>query len=105
MLLGREIKVKEEQASCDGVNVNGTYDHDAREIIVTPPTDFETFAHEFAHGHITFTGWDQKLNEREVELLCQLMVNYAVDLIKGLQPHENKTEAEPKRKRNSKTRK
>jgi hypothetical protein len=97
MILGREIQLigKSDPKGTDGTNLDGTYEHYNRTVIYDHDlpihAQIETILHECAHSHITFTGWDQKLNEREVELLCQLMANYATDMILGLSQESKRT--------------
>ncbi len=107
MLLGRKVEIIEAPAVCEGKSVNGTYDHDLRTITLGPcyndQEKFELLCHEAAHCHITLTGWDQNLSKREIELLCQLMTNFTVDIIRGT-ANENKKSTPNNRKSSTKTR-
>lgn len=100
MLLGREIHIVEQDEIIFKENkVDGLYEHSNRRMLIakdqTPRDKFETACHESAHSYLTQLGFDQTMNEREVESFCQIMTMFAVDIIQGF----NREKKRPKKRK------
>lgn len=89
-ILGREFKIKEVDTLIhEGVEALGTCCYSDRLILIhkdqTPTDKFNTLCHELAHTWLIITGADQFMNEREVEVHCQLLSAFVEDIVRGFQ--------------------
>jgi hypothetical protein len=92
-LLGRRIYVCEQnEVIYKGEAVEGLYEHSNKRMLIhenqTHHDKFETIIHESAHSYQTQLGIDQTLSEREVEVVCQIMTMFAVDIIRSFSDKE-----------------
>lgn len=94
-LMGRDVEVvcqDEPILNERGEELAGQCDSTNRRIMIhndqAPHEKIETVFHEAAHFYLTQTGWDQKLTDNEVEIMCQLLTNFTVDIIKAF--HQKK---------------
>lgn len=102
-LLGREIGiVEQDEILFEEDSVDGLYEHSNRRMLIKSDQSerekFETIVHEATHSYQTQLGIDQTLTKREVEVVCQIMTMFVVDIITGF----NKApKSKPKKKKSS----
>jgi Zn-dependent peptidase ImmA (M78 family) len=87
-ILGRKWRIKEvptiiyKDAICDGL-----CDFDNKIIFLIkgldPDNKFSTLVHEATHAWLVLCGFDQRMNESEIEVHCQLVAAFVEDIVRS----------------------
>ena len=87
-ILGREWKIKQVKGLKENeVPLWGLCDYDDRIIFLEKDqmenAKFSVLVHEACHAWMILCGIDQKMNERETEVHCQLVAAFVEDVVRA----------------------